>query len=145
MNKIENIIHVFTDGSCDPNPGKGGWAAVILNNGREDTMVGSEDFTTNNRMELAAALNALKRMTLEKPVHVHTDSQYLQKGITEWLPQWKSRGWKRKGGVLANLDLWQELDAQLSRLNITWHWVRGHAGNKYNEKANWLAQAQIRK
>lgn len=145
MSVKKSAIEIYTDGGCEPNPGKGGWAAIILWQNGKEILSGAEKFTTNNRMELTAALNALKKLQPGVPIRIHTDSQYLQKGITEWLPNWKARGWKRRGGSLANLDLWQELDEQLSRLEISWRWVKGHTGNRYNEMADRLAQEQIRK
>ena len=140
-----NLIHIYTDGSCEPNPGHGGWAAIILYDGDEKVLSGSEQNSTNNRMELTAALKALSKINTGENVQVHTDSQYLQKGVQEWLPNWKARGWRRKGGSLANSDLWQELDEELGRLHVTWKWIKGHAGNPYNEMVDKLAQQEIRR
>lgn len=131
---------IYTDGSCDPNPGPGGWAALIIEDGKNKTLKGSAHHSTNNRMELKAALEGIKAMDPSVPIIIYTDSQYLQKGVREWLPNWKARGWKRKGGKLANVDLWKELSDEIEQREITWHWVRGHAGNPFNERVNRIAQ-----
>ncbi len=138
-------VTIYTDGACEPNPGPGGWAAVLYFEGREKVLTGAEDSTTNNRMELTAALRALEALT--RPCHVllYTDSEYLKRGITEWLPGWRRRNWKRKDGALANADLWQALDAAIRRHRIEWRWVRGHAGNRENERVDRLAREAIRK
>ena len=133
-------VHIFSDGSCVGNPGPGGWAALIRSGDGERELSGSEKETTNNRMELAAALNALKALTQKSSVHIHTDSQYLRRGITEWLPAWRERGWRRKGGALANIDLWQELEKQIQNHQISWHWVKGHSGHIENERVDKLAR-----
>jgi ribonuclease HI len=130
---------IYTDGACDPNPGKGGWAVVIQQNGEIKKLSGGEAQTTNNRMELMAAIMALRSIAATIPVVINSDSEYVKKGITEWMPDWKKRGWKRKGGTLANLDLWQELDRLNSKANVTWRWVKGHAGHPMNELADQLA------
>ena len=134
---------IYTDGACSPNPGPGGWAAILSTGTHEKILSGGENQTTNNRMELTAALQALR--TLKKPsrVEIVTDSEYLRRGITEWLPGWKKRNWQRKGGTLANIDLWQALDALLPKHAITWKWVRGHAGHKYNQRADEFARQAI--
>ena len=136
-------VTIYTDGGCDPNPGPGGWAAILRSGSNERTLSGSEWQTTNNRMELTAALNAL--LALNKPceVDLYTDSEYLKNGITEWMPAWKKRNWKRKEGKLANVDLWQALDAALADHQIHWHWVRGHAGDPLNERVDRLARQSI--
>ena len=133
-------VHIFSDGSCVGNPGPGGWAALIRSGDGERELSGSEKETTNNRMELAAALNALKALRQKNRVHIHTDSQYLRRGITEWLPAWRERGWRRKGGALANIDLWQELEKQIQNHQISWHWVKGHSGHIENERVDKLAR-----
>jgi ribonuclease HI len=132
-------IMVYTDGACDPNPGKGGWAVVIQQNGEIKKLSGGEAQTTNNRMELMAAIMALRSIPTSIPIVINSDSEYVKKGITEWMPDWKKRGWKRKGGALANLDLWQELDRLNSKAMVTWKWVKGHAGHPMNELADQLA------
>lgn len=142
MNDRPSVI-IYTDGACEPNPGPGGWAALLLAGGQEKVLTGSELKTTNNRMELTAAVQALK--ALKKPclVEFYTDSEYLRRGITEWLPGWRRRNWRRKDGALANVDLWQALDAAIGSHEIHWNWVRGHAGNRENERVDRLAKAAI--
>ncbi|HEX9029669.1 MAG TPA: ribonuclease HI [Anaerolineales bacterium] len=137
------FVIIYTDGACEPNPGPGGWAALLLAGGQEKVLTGSELKTTNNRMELTAAVQALK--ALKKPclVEFYTDSEYLRRGITEWLPGWRRRNWRRKDGALANVDLWQALDAAIGSHDIHWNWVRGHAGNRENERVDRLAKAAI--
>jgi len=136
-------VTIYTDGACEPNPGPGGWAAILRAGGSERVLSGSEWQTTNNRMELTAALSALQALQEPCAVDLYTDSEYLQKGITEWMPAWKQKNWKRKGGRLANVDLWQALDAVLEQHEIHWHWVRGHAGHALNERVDRLAYQAI--
>lgn len=138
-------VTIYTDGACEPNPGAGGWAALLISGQKEKVLTGSEPVTTNNRMELTAAVQALGALTQPARVDLYTDSEYLRRGITEWLPGWRKWGWKRKGGKLANIDLWQALEAALQQHEITWHWVRGHAGNRYNQRVDSLARRAIRK
>jgi ribonuclease HI len=134
-----NRVVVYTDGGCSPNPGAGGWGAVLMYGDNVKELCGGEPNTTNNRMELTAAVEALR--TLKRPcaVDVYTDSQYLRNGITSWLPAWKRRNWQRKSGALKNVDLWKTLDALTSRHDVRWHWVRGHAGDALNERCDALA------
>jgi len=134
---------VYTDGSCQGNPGPGGWGAILCFGQRERLLSGGEKDTTNNRMELQAALESLRALTVPCDVTLFTDSQYLKKGITEWLPNWKQRNWRRKGGKLANVDLWMKLDEEISRHHIHWRWVRGHAGNVMNERVDKLAKEAV--
>ena len=138
-------VVIYTDGACEPNPGPGGWAALLRFGDREKLLSGSNSDTTNNRMELTAAVQALQALNRPCQIDLFTDSEYLRNGITEWLPGWKKRGWKRKGGALANQDLWQALDAILVEHDITWHWVRGHAGNRDNQRVDYLARQAMRK
>jgi ribonuclease HI len=133
-------VIIYTDGACDPNPGPGGWAALMRSGAAEKALTGSEPDTTNNRMELTAAIQALKALKQPCQVELYTDSEYLRRGIKEWLPGWRARGWRRKGGVLANVDLWQELDKLLKTHCVEWRWVRGHAGNPQNERVDKLAR-----
>jgi ribonuclease HI len=142
MSELETVT-IYTDGACEPNPGPGGWAALLRYNGYEKILTGSDPDTTNNRMELTAALQALG--VLKRPCRVlfYTDSEYLRKGITEWMPNWRARHWRRKGGALANVDLWQALDGAIQQHQIEWHWVRGHTGNPDNEKVDRLANQAI--
>jgi len=134
---------VYCDGACSGNPGPGGWAAVIVSNGKMTELSGGVKETTNNRMEIMAALNALRSLKQPAQVTIYTDSSYLLNGATVWLTDWKQKNWKRKKGKLANLDLWQELDRELNRHEVSWEWVRGHAGNAMNEKVDQLARTAI--
>lgn len=139
-------VEIFTDGSCEPNPGPGGWAAIIVENGERTDITGYSQNSTNNRMELTAAIEALKKIERNRPVKIYTDSQYLQKGVTEWLDGWKARNWKRKGGKLANTDLWKALSDEIEKRKIAWYWIRGHAGHPENEIVDRMAkQILIRK
>jgi ribonuclease HI len=139
-------VTVYTDGGADPNPGFGGWAAVLLDeaSGKTRELSGGEPHTTNNRMELTAAIRALEALKLPCRVKLFTDSVYLKKGITEWLPGWVARGWRRKEGVLQNEDLWRRLSELVEKHEIHWGWVKGHAGNRWNERADVLATESIR-
>ena len=137
-------ITIYTDGGCNPNPGPGGWAAILLKDGapaRE--LSGAEPKTTNNQMELRAAIEALRALDAPHQIEFYTDSQYVRQGITEWLPKWEAKGWKRGKSELKNRELWQTLAAETKRHRINWHWTKGHAGNKWNERADELASAQI--
>ncbi len=140
----DDIVDIFTDGACSGNPGPGGWGAILRSHGREKELCGGEPATTNNRMELTAVIEALK--TLKRPVRarVHTDSQYVQKGISEWIHAWKRRGWLTAGKQpVKNADLWRVLDAEAARHRVEWLWVRGHAGHVENERADALARRGI--
>lgn len=133
-------VTIYTDGACSGNPGPGGWGALLMWNGHEKTLKGGAYDTTNNRMELQAAIKALR--ALKRPCHVdlYTDSTYVRSGIMEWIHSWKARGWRTAAKKpVKNVDLWQELDAALSKHEVTWHWVKGHAGNNGNERADSLA------
>lgn len=146
MNDLKIRATIYTDGSCEPNPGPGGWAALIhYSDGKELKLSGGEKNSTNNRMELTAALEALRAIKESVEVVIYTDSQYLQKGITEWLPGWKARNWKRKGGALANQELWMSLDKEITRHKIQWKWVKGHAGNVGNQIVDQLARTAMAK
>ena len=144
MNENNPEVTIYTDGACDPNPGSGGWAAILIFQKTKKEIKGSERTTTNNRMELMAAIQALKVLEVEYNVKLYTDSKYLQLGIEEWMPNWIKRGWKRKGGKLANIELWQSLQLLSKKHSIEWHWLKGHAGNVNNERVNWLAQKAIK-
>ncbi len=137
---------VYTDGGADPNPGPGGWGAVLIDrqSGRIQELSGGEERTTNNRMELTAAIRVLEELSPEAVVALHTDSIYLKKGITEWLPRWVARGWRRRTGELQNEDLWRRLAELVAERRLSWHWVKGHAGHRHNERADELATAGIR-
>jgi ribonuclease HI len=138
-------VEIFTDGACRGNPGPGGWAALLrARNGTEKVLTGSERHTTNNRMELAAAIAALAALTRPASVRLHTDSQYVQRGITEWITAWRRRGFRTADRrPVLNQDLWQALDAQNARHQVQWIWVRGHAGHPENERVDALANAAI--
>jgi len=137
--KKEECVEIYTDGACDPNPGVGGWAAVLVYKGRHKEMSGGEADTTNNRMEMTAAIEALEALKRPCVARLTTDSQYLKNGITVWLPAWKRRNWHRSGGELKNVDLWKRLDELSQKHDVEWHWVRGHAGHAYNERCDALA------
>jgi ribonuclease HI len=135
---------VYTDGGADPNPGPGGWGAVLLQDGKLlRELRGGEPHTTNNRMELTAAIRALEALPAQSRVQLFTDSQYLRKGITQWLPGWIARGWKRKDGDLQNEDLWRRLAELILVHDVRWDWVRGHSGHRWNERADRLATAAV--
>ncbi len=135
---------MFTDGACRGNPGPGGWGVVLRFKGTEKTLYGAEPHTTNNRMELMAAIAGLEALTRPCEVDITTDSQYVKRGITEWLPSWKGRDWKTADRKpVKNVDLWQRLDAAAARHRVRWHWVRGHAGHPENEWADALANQAI--
>lgn len=137
-------IEVYTDGGCRPNPGPGGWAALLRWQGRERELSGGAAMTTNNRMELTAAVEALKVLTQRCQVELYTDSKYLQQGMREWLPQWQKRGWKTAAGQpVVNRDLWEQLLALDKLHEVRWHWVRGHAGHVENERVDALATAAL--
>ena len=138
-------VTIFTDGACRGNPGPGGWGAILLFGEREKEISGGEAMTTNNRMELMAAIQALMALTKPCKVELHTDSQYVQKGISEWMPGWKARGWKTAAKQLVkNADLWKLLDEARLRHDVTWKWVKGHAGHVMNERADQLANKGLR-
>lgn len=137
-------VIIYTDGACRGNPGPGGWGVVLESKGRQKTLYGSEHDTTNNRMELLAAIKAFKALKRPCRVTLYTDSKYVRDGITQWLPNWKRRGWKTAARkAVKNADLWRELDAQASRHDVRWQWVKGHAGNTGNERADALANTAI--
>jgi len=133
------VIH--TDGACSGNPGPGGWGAILEFGGREKEICGGEPATTNNRMELMAAIRALEALTKPCKVELHTDSQYVMKGITEWIRGWKARGWKTADRKpVKNEDLWRRLDEARARHEVDWRWVKGHNGHELNERADALAR-----
>jgi ribonuclease HI len=135
---------VFTDGACSGNPGPGGWGAILRWNGHEKELWGGEAETTNNRMELMAAIMALEALTRPVPVDLTTDSQYVRDGITKWLFAWKKNGWKTAAKKpVKNRDLWERLDRAMARHDVAWHWVKGHAGHPENERADELARRGI--
>jgi len=139
----QQVVTIYTDGACDPNPGRGGWGALLIFPDKEKVIEGSAPYTTNNRMELTAAIKALRLIPNDLRVKLYTDSQYLKRGIEEWMAVWIARNWRRKGGKLANVDLWKKLADENNRLDIEWRWVQGHRGNPYNERVNKIAQKAI--
>ena len=138
------VVDIFTDGACSGNPGPGGWGVILRWDGHEKELHGGERATTNNRMELMAAIVALESLKRTVKVRLHTDSQYVKKGITEWIHDWKRRGWRTADKKpVKNMDLWQRLDAALAQHEIQWIWVRGHSGHAENERADALARRGI--
>jgi len=139
-----STVEIFTDGACRGNPGPGGWGAILRYNGHEKELYGAERNTTNNRMELMAAIRALESLKRGCKVSLTTDSEYLRKGITEWLEQWKSRGWRTAAKKpVKNVDLWQRLEKAIEEHDVDWHWVKGHSGHDENERADQLANRGI--
>lgn len=138
-------VKIYTDGGADPNPGIGGWAAILQSGSHEKVLTGNEPWTTNNRMELKAAVEALKALKSSSEVEFHTDSEYLRRGITEWITRWRATGWQRRGKAIQNKDLWQTLWTLSQNHAIEWHWVRGHSGDPLNERVDSLArEARLR-
>jgi len=133
-------VEIYTDGACSGNPGPGGWGTIMRWNGHEKELSGGETETTNNRMELLAVIRGLEALTRRCRVDLYTDSQYVQKGVTEWMQGWKKKGWPDR---IKNQDLWQQLDQQLARHDVKMHWVRGHDGHPENERADALARAAV--
>ena len=137
-------VEIFTDGACRGNPGPGGWAALLVAGKKRKEVFGAEADTTNNRMELAAAIGGLNALKRRCAVKLYTDSKYVLQGITEWLPNWKARGWRTAGRKpVKNQDLWQALDAAVAAQDIEWHWVKGHSGHEGNEYVDQLANLAI--
>jgi ribonuclease HI len=140
MKKVE----IFSDGACKGNPGPGGWGALLRYGGIEKSLCGGEKDTTNNRMELMAAIEGLRSLKEACEVELTTDSQYVRKGIMEWIKNWKKNGWKTAAKKpVKNADLWQELDNEVARHTVNWHWVKGHSGHRENEIADELANKGI--
>lgn len=134
-------VTIFTDGGCRGNPGAGGWGAILIFGDHEKELWGGEPATTNNRMELTAAIKALEALKRPCRVELHTDSQYVRNGITQWLGLWKARGWRTYSkGAVKNEDLWRRLDSAAARHKVDWRWVKGHSGHPLNERADALAR-----
>jgi len=143
MSKLPHVT-IYTDGACRGNPGPGGWAALLKYGTHEKELSGRASETTNNRMEMTAALKAMKSLKTPCQIDFFTDSEYLRKGITAWIANWKRRGWKTAAKKpVKNQDLWKSLDKAMDPHQITWHWVRGHAGNRENERVDQLARQAI--
>jgi ribonuclease HI len=141
---VTEVVRIYTDGACKGNPGPGGWGALLRWGAHERELFGGERATTNNRMELTAVIRALEVLTRRSRVEVYTDSEYVKNGITEWLSNWKRRGWKTADRKpVKNVDLWQALDALAAKHDVHWHWVRGHAGHAENERADALANRGV--
>lgn len=137
-----NRVTIYTDGACSGNPGPGGWGVILRFGEREKELCGGEEETTNNRMELTAAIEALKALTRPCAVDLYTDSTYVRSGINEWIEGWKRKNWRTsQNKPVKNADLWQALDAARERHDVTWHWVKGHAGHPDNERADELARS----
>jgi ribonuclease HI len=143
---MSNEAIIFTDGACLGNPGPGGYAAVVTIAGEEQIIVGRDCSTTNNKMEMTAAIKALEAAPQGLPIVIHSDSQYVIKGATEWLRGWKAKGWRKADGQpVLNQDLWQQMDAVMVGRKITWKWVKGHAGHEQNERVDGLANSEAQK
>jgi ribonuclease HI len=141
----DGIVDIFTDGACSGNPGPGGWGVVMRWRGRERELCGGETMTTNNRMELTAAIMGIEALTRPVTARLHTDSTYLKEGITRWIHDWKRRGWKTADRKpVKNADLWQRLEAALASHRVEWRWIKGHAGHPENERADALAQRGLK-
>jgi ribonuclease HI len=142
--RAENIVDIFTDGACSGNPGPGGWGALLRWRDHEKELFGGEASTTNNRMELTAAIAALESLKRGARVRLHTDSLYLKDGITRWITRWRANGWRTADKKpVKNEDLWKKLSAALERHDVDWHWVKGHAGHAENERADALARQGV--
>ena len=142
--KSEMWVELYTDGACKGNPGVGGWGALLRYGAHEKELFGGQAHTTNNRMELSAVIEGLRALKKSSRVQVYTDSKYVQKGVTEWLEGWKARGWKTASkSPVKNDDLWKDLDALLHLHDLSWHWVKGHAGHVDNERADELANQGV--
>jgi len=145
MTEKPAFVDAFTDGACSGNPGPGGWGAILRWGEHEKELSGGEALTTNNRMEILAAISALEAIRRPVRVRLHTDSQYLKDGITKWIHGWKRNGWKTSGrDPVKNQDLWVRLDELVQRMDVEWHWLKGHAGHPENERADALARAAIK-
>ena len=141
MGTVSARVEVWTDGACSGNPGPGGWGAILRFSDQTKELSGGEQLTTNNRMELLAAIRSLEALTRPCAVDIHTDSQYVRGGVTEWMKGWKRNGWKTKDKKpVKNQDLWEQLDKLIAKHDVAWHWVKGHAGNVDNERADELAR-----
>ena len=144
MNVMTDIVKIYTDGACKGNPGVGGWGALLEMNGKEKELFGGERLTTNNRMELLAVIRALEALKRHCTVQLHTDSKYVQQGITEWIHNWKKRDWRTADKKpVKNDDLWRQLDEAAQKHDIEWLWVKGHAGHNGNERADELANRGV--
>tara|TARA_B100000700_G_scaffold91964_1_gene103788 strand:- start:952 stop:1398 length:447 start_codon:yes stop_codon:yes gene_type:complete len=144
MDTPTNKLEIFTDGACSGNPGPGGWGVILCWPDKQKEMYGGEKDTTNNRMELLAVIKGLETLSQNSEVVVYTDSQYVQKGMTEWLEKWKLEEFRVKGGLRVNHDLWRQLDSLAAKHNVSWKWIRGHSGHDKNDRADALARRGVR-
>jgi len=144
MTSKDKLVEIFSDGACSGNPGPGGWGTILRWDGHKKELSGFAPETTNNRMELTAAIQALKAIDEPAVVTIYTDSQYLQKGISEWMPKWLAKKWRGTSGPVANQELWKELLAVSGRYMVSWHWLRGHSGHAENERVDYLCRAARR-
>lgn len=141
---MKKVVEIFTDGACRGNPGPGGWGVLLRYGEHEKTLSGSEQNTTNNRMELTAAIMGLRALSRDCKIILSTDSEYVKKGITEWIPKWKQNGWRTSNNKdIKNKDLWLELDVEVQRHDIKWQWVKGHSGHVENDRVDALAREAI--
>jgi ribonuclease HI len=141
---VPEVVELFTDGACKGNPGPGGWGSLLRYRGVEKELFGGEPDTTNNRMELTAVIKGLETLNRECPVRIVTDSQYVKQGVTQWMARWRRNGWRTADKKpVKNRDLWEALDAQIARHQVSWQWVRGHAGHPENERADRLANKGV--
>lgn len=141
---MEKVVEIWTDGACKGNPGPGGWGVLLRYGEHEKTCCGGEPYTTNNRMEMMAVIQALQQLKRPVPVRLYSDSVYVQKGVQEWMPAWVARGWKTAGKTpVKNQDLWEQLHALTQRFDIEWVWVKGHSGDPGNERADALANQGV--
>ncbi len=141
-----NTVIVYTDGACSGNPGPGGFAAIVIAQGKEHIIKGGDKNTTNNRMEMIALIEALQYVQSnhkDERIEIHVDSQYVLKGATEWLPGWKRKNWKATSGPVKNRELWEQIDSLMQGLTLKWIWVKGHDGEKYNEMADEIAVSEV--
>ncbi|NKB46276.1 MAG: ribonuclease HI [Legionellales bacterium] len=137
-------VEIFTDGACQGNPGPGGWGVILRYLGHEKELSGAHEHTTNNRMELMAAIQGLRALSRQMPVTITTDSKYVKQGITEWIARWKKNGWRTANRMpVKNVDLWRELDELVQQHPVQWQWIRGHSGHPENERADQLARSAI--
>jgi ribonuclease HI len=146
IKKEIKIVKLYTDGACSGNPGPGGWAALLIYGDNEKMLSGHEEHTTNNRMELQAAIEGLKELKFGCQVILSTDSEYVKKGMTEWIENWKKRNWKNKNNEpVKNQDLWQKLELEVSKHQVSWEWVKGHSGHPENDRVDEAARLQSKK
>lgn len=138
-------VQIYTDGGCNPNPGKGAWSAILVYKDKEKVISGEEDNTTNNRMELKSAIEGLRSLKKKCKVTIYTDSEYLKKGMTEWLPIWMKNNWKTTKGEVKNIDLWKTLIELVKKHEVQWVWIKGHNNHPYNERCDQIVKEILKK